>query len=88
MMRLLGSFVTHPGSLKAEASRNLLLIRGTTSERNNLLSVASTFDVAEGLQQKDNTGKCSKNRGCCKAVDLLSSLAMRLSDPYDGNQQL
>lgn len=45
MIRLLGSFVTHPGSLKAEASRNLLLIRGTTSERNNLLSVASTFDV-------------------------------------------
>ncbi len=45
MIRLLGSFVTHPGSLKAEASRNLLLIRGTTGERANLLSVASTFDV-------------------------------------------
>ncbi|HUS96069.1 MAG TPA: type II secretion system secretin GspD [Hyphomicrobiaceae bacterium] len=45
MMRLLTSFITQPGSLKAETNRNLLLIRGTGSERATLLNVASSFDV-------------------------------------------
>ena len=45
MIRLLSSFVTQPGALRAEAKRNLLLIRGTASERANLMNVAGSFDV-------------------------------------------
>ena len=45
MIRLLASFVTQPGALRTEANRNLLLIRGTTSQRINLVNIASSFDV-------------------------------------------
>ena len=45
MIRLLASFVTQPGALRTEANRNLLLIRGTASQRINLVNIASSFDV-------------------------------------------
>ncbi len=45
IMKLLTSFVSKPQTLRAEANRNLLLIRGTGAERATLLDVAATFDV-------------------------------------------
>lgn len=45
ILKLLASFVTGPQTLRADANRNVLLIRGTGSERATLLGVAATFDV-------------------------------------------
>jgi len=45
MMRLLDGFVSRSGSVKAEVLRNLLLIKGTAPERENLTNVAASFDV-------------------------------------------
>ncbi|MGI9426565.1 MAG: type II secretion system secretin GspD, partial [Hyphomicrobiaceae bacterium] len=45
MVRLLASYVAPPGRLRAEAAGNLLLIRGTSAERANLIDVARSFDV-------------------------------------------
>jgi general secretion pathway protein D len=42
---LLDNFVSSGGSLKAETTGNLLLIRGTARERQSLLEVAASFDV-------------------------------------------
>lgn len=44
-IRLLESFVSKGGSLKAETTGNLLLIRGTARERQSLIEVAASFDV-------------------------------------------
>ena len=45
MLQLLDSFIARAGSLKADAVRNLLLIRGSARERQSLIEVASSFDV-------------------------------------------
>lgn len=45
ILRLLESFVSSGGSLKAESTGNLLLIRGTARERQSLMEVARSFDV-------------------------------------------
>ena len=45
MMRLIENFVAKAGSLKAESTGNLLLIRGTARERQSLIEVAASFDV-------------------------------------------
>jgi general secretion pathway protein D len=39
------NFVTRPGAVRVDQSRNLLLIQGTTSERHDALVVVATFDV-------------------------------------------
>src|SRR5262245_26083491 len=45
MMRLVENFLAKGGSLKAESTGNLLLVRGTARERQSLMEVAATFDV-------------------------------------------
>src|SRR5262245_27202885 len=45
MLRLLENFIGKGGSLKAETTGNLLLVRGTAGERRTLMEVASSFDV-------------------------------------------
>jgi general secretion pathway protein D len=45
MLTLLENFISRGGSMKAEATGNLLLIRGTAGERRSLMDVAASFDV-------------------------------------------
>lgn len=45
MLRMLNAFIAKSGTLRAEASQNLLLMRGTDRERNSLMEIASSFDV-------------------------------------------
>jgi general secretion pathway protein D len=45
ILRLIENFVSKGGSLRAESAGNLLLIRGTTRERQSLMEVAASFDV-------------------------------------------
>jgi general secretion pathway protein D len=45
ILRLLENFVSNGGSLKAETTGNLLLIRGTSRERQSLMEMAASFDV-------------------------------------------
>jgi general secretion pathway protein D len=45
MLRLLENFITKGGSLRAETTGNLLLVRGTAGERRSLMEVAASFDV-------------------------------------------
>jgi general secretion pathway protein D len=45
MLRLLENFIGKGGSLKAETTGNLLLVRGTANERRTLMDVAASFDV-------------------------------------------
>jgi general secretion pathway protein D len=45
------SFLSHPGAIRVVQSRNLLLIQGTTAERQAALDVVATFDV-EWLQNQ------------------------------------
>jgi general secretion pathway protein D len=45
------SFLSRPGAIRVVPSRNLLLIQGTTAERQAALDVAATFDV-EWLQNQ------------------------------------
>lgn len=45
------SFMTRPGAIRVVPSRNLLMVQGTTSERQAALDVVSTFDV-EWLQNQ------------------------------------
>jgi general secretion pathway protein D len=45
------SFLSRPGAIRVVQSRNLLLIQGTTAERQAVLDVVSTFDV-EWLQSQ------------------------------------
>jgi general secretion pathway protein D len=44
-MRLIENFLAKGGSLRAESTGNLLLIRGTARERQSLMEVAASFDV-------------------------------------------
>lgn len=39
------SFLSRPGAIRADAARNLLLIQGTTLERQGALDVVASFDV-------------------------------------------
>jgi general secretion pathway protein D len=39
------NFLSRPGAIRVDNSRNLLLVQGTTSERQAVLDVISTFDV-------------------------------------------
>jgi general secretion pathway protein D len=43
--RTLENFVARQGSIKVDASRNLLLIQGTTAERQSAIDVIAAFDV-------------------------------------------
>jgi general secretion pathway protein D len=43
--RMAENFLSRPGSIRADQSRNLLLIQGTTLERESALDVIATFDV-------------------------------------------
>lgn len=45
------SFMTRPGAIRVVQSRNVLLVQGTTAERQAALDVVSTFDV-EWLQNQ------------------------------------
>jgi general secretion pathway protein D len=49
--RTLENFVARQGSIKVDASRNLLLIQGTTAERQSAIDVTAAFDV-EWLRNK------------------------------------
>ncbi len=39
------NFLTRPGAVRADPSRNLLMVQGTASERQNVLDMISSFDV-------------------------------------------
>jgi general secretion pathway protein D len=45
ILKLMDSFATKPGSVRADPTRNLLLIQGTGAERNTAVETAMSFDV-------------------------------------------
>ncbi|HTO64577.1 MAG TPA: type II secretion system secretin GspD [Bradyrhizobium sp.] len=45
ILKLLDSFATKPGSVRADATRNLLLIQGTGAERQTAVETVMSFDV-------------------------------------------
>jgi general secretion pathway protein D len=45
ILKLLDSFATKPGSVRADAARNLLLIQGTGAERQTAVETVMSFDV-------------------------------------------
>jgi general secretion pathway protein D len=45
ILKLMDSFATKPGSVRADPTRNLLLIQGTGAERRNAVETAMSFDV-------------------------------------------
>jgi general secretion pathway protein D len=45
MLNLIDGFLAQAGSVRADISRNLLLLRGTGPERRTLLDVATSFDL-------------------------------------------
>ncbi len=45
MITLLENTISRPGALRADTARNLILITGTTSERENALAAIASFDV-------------------------------------------
>lgn len=45
MMKLIENFIAKAGTLRAESTGNLLMIRGTARERQSLMDVAASFDV-------------------------------------------
>jgi general secretion pathway protein D len=45
ILKLMDSFATKPGSVRADPTRNLLLIQGTGPERRNAVETAASFDV-------------------------------------------
>ena len=45
LLKLVDSFATKPGMVRAEASRNLILIQGSGTERRNAVELALSFDA-------------------------------------------
>jgi len=45
VLKLMDSFATKPGSVRADSTRNMLLIQGTGAERRNAVETALSFDV-------------------------------------------
>jgi general secretion pathway protein D len=45
ILKLMDSFATKPGSVRADATRNLLLIQGTGAERRTAVETVMSFDV-------------------------------------------
>jgi general secretion pathway protein D len=45
LLKLMDSFATKPGTVRADGTRNLLLIQGTGPERRNAVETAMSFDV-------------------------------------------
>jgi general secretion pathway protein D len=45
LVKLIDSFATRPGTVRADAARNLLLIQGTGPERRSTMDTALSFDV-------------------------------------------
>jgi general secretion pathway protein D len=45
ILKLMDSFATKPGSVRADPTRNLLLIQGTGAERRTAIDTAMSFDV-------------------------------------------
>jgi len=45
ILKLMDSFATKPGTVRADSTRNLLLVQGTGPERRNAVETAMSFDV-------------------------------------------
>jgi general secretion pathway protein D len=45
LLKLMDSFATKPGTVRADTTRNLLLVQGTGPERSTTIDTAMTFDV-------------------------------------------
>ena len=45
LLKLLDSFATKPGTVRADGGRNMLIVQGTGTERQNALDVALSFDA-------------------------------------------
>jgi len=45
LLKLMDSFVTKPGMVRADAARNLILIQGSSSERRNAIDLVLSFDA-------------------------------------------
>ena len=45
LLKLMDSFATKPGTIRADTTRNLLLVQGTGPERSTVVDTAMTFDV-------------------------------------------
>jgi general secretion pathway protein D len=45
LLKLMDSFATKPGTVRADTTRNLLLVQGTGPERSTVVDTAMTFDV-------------------------------------------
>jgi general secretion pathway protein D len=45
ILKLMDSFATKPGSVRADATRNLLLVQGTGAERRSAVETVMSFDV-------------------------------------------
>jgi general secretion pathway protein D len=45
LLKLMDSFATRPGTVRADTGRNLLLVQGTGPERSTVVDTAMTFDV-------------------------------------------
>jgi general secretion pathway protein D len=45
IMKLMDSFATKPGSIRADATRNMLLVQGTGAERRTAVDTVMSFDV-------------------------------------------
>lgn len=45
ILKLIDSFVTKPGMVRADATRNMILIQGSGSERNNAVELVLSFDA-------------------------------------------
>jgi len=43
--KLAENFLARPGALRTDVSRNLLMVQGTESERQNIVNIASSFDI-------------------------------------------
>src|SRR6202035_3406018 len=45
LLKLMDSFVTKPGMVRADAGRNMILIQGSSSERRSAIDLALSFDA-------------------------------------------
>src|SRR5258708_1880364 len=45
LLKLMDSFVTKPGMVRADAARNMVLIQGGSSERRNAIDLVLSFDA-------------------------------------------
>ncbi len=74
MLSLLESTISRPGALRADPARNLILITGTATERENALGAISAFDV-DWLAGMSTAIFRLRN---ASAVDVISELELVL----------